>query len=61
MFDRGPYMSYAICGLPYYVGGRLQHLIPWQNSVFKMAEQRSEEMVRNILAQFDLAVDGGAA
>lgn len=23
MFDRGPYMSYANCGLPYYVGGEI--------------------------------------
>ena len=23
MFDRGPYMSYANCGLPYYIGGEI--------------------------------------
>ena len=41
MFDRGPYMSYANCGLPYYVGGRLQHdigLITWQNFEFSVQD-----------------------
>ena len=40
MFDRGPYMSYANCGLPYYVAGvySMTGLIPWQNFEFSVQD-----------------------
>ncbi|NLB69942.1 MAG: FAD-dependent oxidoreductase, partial [Lentisphaerae bacterium] len=36
LLERGPYISYANCGLPYHIGG----VIPERDSLMVMTEQR---------------------
>ena len=43
MVERGPYVSYANCGLPYHVGG----VIPKESSLLVATEQLFREHVRD--------------
>ena len=54
MVERGPYVSYANCGLPYHVGGVIEHefsLLVANEQVFRSQVQRGAVLTEGPYAQ----------